>query len=344
MEYSNHRTDSLDISGPSGGIVVAMLTYRRTAGLAATLGELMQACRGHQGARVLVVDNNPEPDARPAVQAAADGAPRGRVRYAHEPQPGIAAARNRAIIESADAGLLIFVDDDERPSPGWLDHLLRLHEQRRPAIIAGPVVSEFERAPERWILDGKFFTRRRMPTGTPIGCAATNNLLIDLAQLRAMGVAFADEFGLTGGSDTLFTRQIAQRGGVLLWCDEAVVIDRVPPARVTRQWVLQKAFRQGNVTPRIGLALAGSALGRIGVRFSGFAGGAARVLAGGAAILAGAVSANIGRRARGARRAVRGAGMMLGACGYSYAEYARRRGVGASRGSGRFQPAQAGGS
>jgi hypothetical protein len=71
-------------------------------------------------------------------------------------------------------------------------------------------------------------------------------------------------------------------------------------------------------------------------------GGAARVAAGGAAMLFGALTANVGRRARGTRRAVRGAGMLLGACGYAYVEYSRKRDAATRLGS--YQPAKAGGS
>jgi hypothetical protein len=339
MINSNHRAESESFPGR---VVIAVLTYRRTDGLARTVGALLAACRDHPLASVLVIDNNPGADARSAVWAMAVREPPGRVLYAHEPRPGIAAARNRAILEAADAPLLVFVDDDERPTPGWLGNLLRLHAERRPAAIAGPVVSEFARQPEPWIVGGRFFNRRRMPTGTAIDCAATNNLLIDLTQLRALGVAFADEFGLTGGSDTLFTRQIVRRGGTILWCDEAVVIDQVPAGRLTRHWVLQKAFRQGNIAPRVGMALVDTALGRVRVRLLAVVGGAARMAAGAAAILLGAVAPNIGRRARGTRRAVRGAGMLLGACGYTYVEYSRKRDAAPRLGS--YRPARAGGS
>lgn len=328
-------THHMEYADPARGgtsaphVVIAVLTYRRTDRLAPALRMLMALCREHPDASVLVVDNNLGADARPTVSAAADGAPRGQLRYVHEPRPGIAAARNRAIDESSDAELLIFIDDDERPMAGWLSHLLQLHDEQRPAAIAGPVVSRFTQEPERWILAGGFFHRRRLPTGTRIECAATNNLLLDLAQIRALGIRFADEFGLTGGSDTLFTRQLTRRGATILWCDEAIVIDQVPAERMSRQWVLQKAFRYGNVTPRIELAMATSPTARLRARLSGFAGGVARLAAGIATILFGAVTATIGRRARGARLAARGAGMTLGSCGYSYVEYARNRRAGA---------------
>src|SRR3954469_16278179 len=70
-------------------VVVAVLTYRRTDRLAGLLPQLVQQAAA-VGAAVLVVDNDPEASARPV----AAGSP---VRYVHEPRPGIAAARNRAL-------------------------------------------------------------------------------------------------------------------------------------------------------------------------------------------------------------------------------------------------------
>lgn len=326
MDDRAQPLDNTAAAVDSRAVTIAVLTYKRTEGLASTLRALLAECRTYPNASILVVDNNPGADAGPIVQAVANGSG-GLFRYVHEIRPGIAAARNRALDETSASDILVFIDDDERPTAGWLTHLLRLHADRRPAAIAGPVISEFADEPERWILDGKFFVRRRLPTGTSIACAATNNLLIDVTQLSALGIRFADEFGLTGGSDTLFTRQLVQRGATILWCDEAIVIDEVPASRLTRDWVLQKAFRQGNVTPRIHLALASTPAARLRARVSGLAGGAARLAVGGAAIGYGAVTRDLGRRARATRLAVRGVGMLLGACGYSYAEYARGAGT-----------------
>lgn len=65
--------------------------------------------------------------------------------------------------------------------------------------------------------------------GTRRGVSATNNLLLDLQQIHELDLRFDERFGLTGRSDTLFTRQLAKRGALMLWCDEATVIDRFLP-------------------------------------------------------------------------------------------------------------------
>ena len=235
---------------PADGLVIAVLTFRRPEDIALALPRLAAQAGTilagpAQGpldepagppATVLVIDNDPEASARPIVEQLAGTLRPGLVRYVHEPRPGIAAARNRALREAASSALLVFIDDDEVPSAQWLAQLVDLQRSSGAAAVVGPVISEYEHAPEPWIEAGKFFHRRRLATGTPLGVAATNNLLLDLRQVRGLRLSFDERFGLSGGSDTLFTRQLVQRGGSMLWCDEAVVVDRVPSSRLTRGW------------------------------------------------------------------------------------------------------------
>lgn len=301
---------------------IAALTYRRPDDLAALLPLLAeQASQARFPTDVLIVDNDPDAGAR--VQVEAFGAP---VRYVHAPVAGIAAARNVALDESGDHDVLVFIDDDERPVPGWLDLLLAEWERTRPAAVVGPVVSEFAAAPEAWVAAGRFFDRRRLPTGTEIDVAATNNLLLDLAVVRSLDLHFDLRFGLTGGSDTLFTRQLHAGGGRLVWCDEAVVTDVVPAKRLTRQWVLQRAFRSGNSWATTSAALAaGSLPSQVGVRARTAVSGVPRVLGGVARLSAGTVLRRLDLRARGLRTAARGAGMISGSLGLAYVEYKRSK-------------------
>ncbi|HEY0869766.1 MAG TPA: glycosyltransferase, partial [Acidothermaceae bacterium] len=226
---------------PAVAVVVAVLTYRRPSELALLLPELSRQAAGRPAIRVLVVDNDPAASGSAVVSAAADPT----IRYVHEPRPGIAAARNRALDEAASYDLLVFIDDDEWPNPTWLESMLEVHDRTASAAVVGPVISEYAAEPDPWIKAGRFFDRRRLPSGTRIDVAATNNLLLDLRQVRAFGLRFDEAFGLSGGSDTLFTRELHRRGGALVWCDEAIVIDQVPMERLTRRWVLLRALRSG---------------------------------------------------------------------------------------------------
>ena len=85
--------------------------------------------------------------------------------------------------------------------------------------------------------------------------AGTGNLLLDLEQVRAHGLRFDERFGLTGGSDTLFTRTLIDRGGRIVWSSAAGLVDKVPAQRLTRKWVLNRQYRFGNTWSRTSLEL-----------------------------------------------------------------------------------------
>jgi glycosyltransferase involved in cell wall biosynthesis len=308
---------------PAVRITVGVLTYRRPQRLAALLPLLVRQtgelrAEGHH-ADVLVVDNDPSGSAAPAVT----GQPADVVRYVVEPEPGIAAARNRVLDETLDADLLVFIDDDERPHEGWLSSLLATWLATGAAAVAGPVVSEFDGDLDPWVAAGDFFTRRRPATGTQIEEAATNNLLLDLHAVRAAALRFDPRFGISGGEDSLFTRRLAATGRMLVWCADAVVSDLVPAERMTRGWVLRRAFSSGNSVPRVRLALARTPGARRAVRWAATASGSVRLAGGGARWLAGTVTGSVALRARGLRSAARGAGMVAGAIGHVYQEYRR---------------------
>lgn len=299
---------------------IGVLTYRRPDDLAALLPFLVeQARRSTEQVDVVVVDNDPDAGAAALVAGFDDDL----VRYVHEPTPGIAAARNRMLDEAATSDLLLFIDDDERPVSGWLDLMLDTWKEHRAAAVVGPVISEFSEEPGPWILGGGFFTRRRMPTGTPVTVAATNNLLLDLREVKRLGLRFDADFGLSGGSDTLFTRTLAASGARLVWCDDAIVYDVVPPGRLTRAWVLQRYFRSGNSWSRTSVVLTRSRIDRLLTRVRLTASGGVRILGGTATWLWGAASRSTAKHAGGLRTLNRGMGMVAGAWGHVYSEYRR---------------------
>jgi succinoglycan biosynthesis protein ExoM len=300
--------------------VIAVLTYLRPEGLKQLLPLLIeQAAGAPPGTKVLVIDNDPEGSARSVVQSLGSRV----VEYVNETRPGIAAARSRALQEARGARFLAFIDDDERPSAGWLASLLETYRRTGAAAVVGPVVSEFAVQPEEWITRGGFFLRRRLPTGTEVSVAATNNLLLDLEQISRLRIDFDPRFGLTGGEDTLFTRQIIQRGGKIVWCDEALVADVVPRDRSTRKWVLQRAFSSGNTWSLVSLELAGRGPGRFADYCRLVGAGCLRSVGGAARFVYGAATRSVADRAKGQRTCARGAGMLVGALGYSYQEYRR---------------------
>jgi glycosyltransferase involved in cell wall biosynthesis len=301
-------------------LVVAMLTYRRPDDLARAVPAFRAELDTVPGDTwLLVVDNDPDGSAQGSIAAYDDP----RVRYEHEPEPGIAKARNRAVDVARDAGaaLLVFVDDDEHPRPGWLVNLLSTYQSTGARVVAGAVVSEYDTAPDGWLAAGRFFDRRRLPTGTPIDVAATNNLLLTLADVGDL--RFPEGWGLVGGEDTLFTRTLHRKGVPMVWCDEAVVVDRVPADRLTRSWVLRRAERSGNSAVRVALTLAPGAPHRWWARADGLARGLVRLAGGAAQVLVGRLTGSLTHNARGHRTLARGRGMVSAVFGRVVGEYAR---------------------
>lgn len=251
-------------------------------------------------------------------------------RYVHEPAPGIAHARNRALDETADSQLLIFIDDDERPEAGWLEAMLATWSTNRPAAVTGPVYPDYEREPDEWLVAGGFFIRKQYPDGHVMPAAGSGNLLLDLGQVRAMGLRFDERFGITGGSDTLFTRQLVARGGRIIYAAQAGVVDKVPAKRMTRAWACKRYYRVGNTWSRTSVELSPPGLSRLATRLSLTARGGARAAFGVLRSMAGVVGHSMTNRARGSRAVNRGLGMVAGAWGGVYTEYRRPSGGGAS--------------
>ncbi|RJF40999.1 glycosyltransferase [Actinomyces sp. 2119] len=347
-------------------LTIAMLTYRRNSYLRAVLPLLVdQAASVAHWARprVLVVDNDPQAGARPVVVAALDGcgftdfgtgavsgsaaAATGRVdvgglriglTYVHEPEPGIVAGRNRALDEARDDDLLVFIDDDETPEPGWLAALVAQWRTTRCAAVTGPTPADFAEPPPPWVEASGAFDSWQAEDGAQVGSADTGNLLLDLAVVRRLGLRFDPRYGLTGGEDSLFTRQLTRAGGVIRFATGAVVSKKVPRQRATRAWVLRRAFRSGSSWVRVRVDTAGRV--RLPLRVAYAAKGAAKA---GADFVRGAGARLRGDLSAQARYEVSsrgGLGMVVGACDVRVREYGRpghrlARHVGGSRTGGR---------
>lgn len=311
-------------------VTVGIPTYLRPMDLSRTLDAVCRQAdevNRQLGAfivDILVVDNDPNCTGRTVVERTAAIHHGLELRYAVEPRPGIAAVRNRCLDECRSSQLLVSIDDDETPQEAWLSSLLSTWQDTRAAIVSGRVVAQFEGELDRWIESGRFFVRRNMPTGSELQVAAAGNLLIDLVQVRALGTRFDDRFGLTGGEDTLFTREIARAGRRMVWCAESSVIDMVPRSRMSRRWVLERAWSHGNAAALIEQSLARSSIERGVARVAFGARGIGTAGYGLGRLALGTATTSAVHRARGLRAIYRGSGMALGSLGFAYYEYGRR--------------------
>jgi len=220
------------------------------------LANLLEALQ-HQAAgglflfSVVVVDNDEAQTARAAVEACTVKSPV-VIEYDCEPEQNIALARNRAV-RNARGNLIAFIDDDEFPDTCWLLNLYRALLAYSADAVLGPVKPHFETAPPSWILKGKICERKSFKTGTVLRNASdtrTGNVLLQKELFRDGKDFFRPAFGKTGGEDVDFFRRFLAKGGVAVWCDEAVAYETVPPERLEKKYYLKRALLRGKVALR----------------------------------------------------------------------------------------------
>jgi glycosyltransferase involved in cell wall biosynthesis len=255
-------------------VTIAICTYRRVPLLQCTLAGIARqefTDAAWPDLDVIVVDNEGDPRVGGLVEAfaAGSGIP---ARCVVEQSRGISHARNVALdLIAADSDFAAFIDDDEVPSPGWLRALLATQGRTGAAVVCGPVAPAFAGPPPRWIEDGGFFRQPRRPVGVcietgdgaPVDEASTNNVLVRLAEVRGGRVRFHESFGLTGGEDVLFFRDLKALGAGIVWSPEAMVSEHVPGERATFAYLAREYFRCGNVRAAIEAMEAGELAGAV---------------------------------------------------------------------------------
>jgi glycosyltransferase involved in cell wall biosynthesis len=139
----------------------------------------------------------------------------------HRGRPGAAAQRN-AGWRATEAPLVAFIDDDCRPTPGWLDGALAAAAGRN-VIVQGRIEPD---PGERQLLFG--FARSAEITG-PTGRYEAGNIFYPRALLERVG-GFDESFtGYAWGEDTDLGLRAAAAGGELVYADDALVWHAVVP-------------------------------------------------------------------------------------------------------------------
>ena len=192
---------------------------------------------------VIVVDTPDEHgSAQEVCEAAALPWP---LKYVIEPRRGLTYARNRAIAEANEVDFIAFIDDDETPSPGWLDELLWTQAEFAADAVAGPVVAQYSPGVADWIRAGGFHNSPFRPTGARCITAATHNVLVGTHVLEKVP-AFDDTFALSGAEDTDFFLRVAQAGYKIIWCQNGIVFEHISAKRGTLRWILRREYQTGN--------------------------------------------------------------------------------------------------
>ena len=249
-------------------IYVAALTFKRPEFLRELLesfADLDVPSVDAIDVRFLIVDNDPEGSARSVVESYMATMGERHLQYVVEPEPGIPAARNRALDAAMDHGaqLLCFTDDDVRPVRTWLTELLDCHALTQAALVFGPVRFRLRCDVQKWwpqmiassiIARGKYVERyaAREACRGRVNTGATSNCLIDLLWTHDHRVRFNHEMWESGGSDTLFRETVRRQGGRIAWCERAVVYEQLPADRLTLPYQYRRARSHGMTFELVG--------------------------------------------------------------------------------------------
>ncbi|HVS14220.1 MAG TPA: glycosyltransferase [Thermoanaerobaculia bacterium] len=219
---ARHRTGE---SRPGVAVIMAAFLSHRT------LGRSLQAlsAQTRPADEVVIVDSSP--DERTA--AVVEGFPEVRlIRSRDRLLPQVARMRG---VATTRCELLLFADPDVYPEPDWLERLVSLWRERRPAMVAAALGCWDRDWLNRGIHVCKF--ARWLPGGSvrPVDNVPSASLLIARALFDDLG-GFQDPFF----GDAQLSRQAARRGELLLepaavaWHDHGTTLRAFVRERFTR--------------------------------------------------------------------------------------------------------------
>lgn len=231
---------------------VAICSANRCARLAETLAALLPGV-DFRTAEVIVVDNG-STDATPRLlEEIAAAHPRG-FRAVREERAGLSAARNRAVRE-ARGDLLVFLDDDALPAPGWIEAYVAAFGDERVAAAGGPVEPIFDGPLPEW-LDDRFLPYLsawdRGPRIVPLRyneLPRGANMAFRRATFARYG-EFLEQLGRRGDSlrsceEIEYCLRLERGGDAIVYLPTARVRHHVATQRLSAAWMAARFAAQG---------------------------------------------------------------------------------------------------
>ncbi len=226
-------------------ISVIIPTFRRPDGLKrAVTSVLSQTGTDGLDIRVIVCDNSPQGCGRAAFDSlpAQPGVP---LIYIHEPNAGVANARNAAVAVST-AEFIAFLDDDEEAPAAWLSKLVATQARFDADVVFGPVEARLADPEARYADYYRCFFSRFGPKDSEIlshyyGCG--NSLL--RSSLLGGPEPFSAAQNEMGGEDDILFTALKAKGAVMAWAADAPVWEDVPPQRATLAYTIKRGFAYG---------------------------------------------------------------------------------------------------
>ena len=238
-------------------IVLAVCTFRRPDGIVRLLRAVaaLDALPPDHLLEVVVIDNDAAGAGQAAVRRIATELPFEVEAVLAAEVGGLSAARNRACERALARApdLIVFLDDDEWPDPGWLNALLRVQRTHDSDAVGGPTRPAFPaHASAEQRANAYYGANMQLPDGTPCQLEAGGNVLVRAATLAALGPApFDPAFAQSGSEDLAFFTALARQGARMHWCTAAVVHESVPDDRLADGWMRQRVINIANSRVRV---------------------------------------------------------------------------------------------
>jgi succinoglycan biosynthesis protein ExoM len=236
-------------------ISVIIPTVDREEGLARAIRAIIDQQIGDYQVEIVVVDNSVDAKQRRIVDQFSGSTCLGiAVRYTHEPDPGLASARNRGVAES-EGQYVVFLDDDEAPcAVSWLSNLVGAVIHSGADAAFGPVQPRIEVASTQYLdfarrlyardiakKDGEEITHSFEKLGTGNSCFCRSTCFDDQSP------AFSSAYNKTGGEDIDFLRRLRFSGKRFVWAPGAEVFEFIPAVKLSRTSLEARRFQQGQV-------------------------------------------------------------------------------------------------
>lgn len=233
------------------GISVIICCYNSAQRLPQTLKHLsLQQFAGHAAWEVIVVDNNSTDNTAELARAEwtlyQTGVP---LKVIAEKQPGLSFARKSGVL-AAGHEVVLFCDDDNWLSPGYLQNVLDIFaQQQKVAAVGGhgvPVTEQNMPLPEEWF--GYYACGPQLNRGNKAseqylygaGLALRRNLLLQLYNAQYPFVLEDRKGGLlTSGGDTELTVLLHYLGYKLRYNPALVFQHYMPASRLQQSYFEQ---------------------------------------------------------------------------------------------------------
>ncbi len=237
-------------------------TFNRCAALERTLNSLIKIDRQEENYEIVIVNNGSTDGTSVMVERFRSNHSQLPYRFLNEPMPGLLSARHRGAIESA-GDICVFIDDDVRLDPDWLDALQDAFKDPSIILVGGPSRPLFEVNPPPWL---KAFQSVE-EAGTlcvPLSLFDGGDKVKEIDPIYIFGLNFAirrETLFAQGGfhpdclpgplqryqgdGETGLSMKIKRSGLKALYHPQASLHHEVPAGRLTEAYFAYKAFFQG---------------------------------------------------------------------------------------------------